>query len=170
MKHNQLADKDLGRRIISKFYLFLIIFQILTTFAFSTKITVFGRIAPEFPAKTINIALIVFLYFLYLAIKNEKIIGVFAALFFHGFFVCNALLMLITKIAIFNVEGQNSAAQLEFKIPITIAMLVINTIIIIYLFHYGYSLKKHIKLSEKCHMFKVLKTSKIYKGKKTQNK
>ena len=145
MKHNRLADKDLEKKAISKFYLFLIIFQILTPLVFSTKITVFGRIVPEFPAKTINIALIVFLYFLYLAIKNGKIIGVFAALCFHGFFIVNALFIFTIKIAIFNIERQGLAAQSEFKIPITIAMLAINIIVIIYLFRYGYLLKKTYK-------------------------
>ncbi len=125
--------KPLGIQLLSYFYLSLILLYILPLFVFSTRIVVLGRIANEAGTALVNSSSLIFLFFLYLSVKNQRKTGLFLAILFHGLFLVNNLLMLFQQPPILEIEGLKPGDYTLETFTI-IATALLNTLIIMHLY------------------------------------
>lgn len=154
MKHKALKYKELGKNIVLKLYIFLIAFHLLSPFVFSTKMTIFSKAVPQPYNTAINIFLVLFLWFLYLAIKSNRLAGFIAGIVFHGFFLFNSLYVLASGVSFFNIEGK-LAAQPPLNASLNLSACVINIAVIAYLVSYSSYLRR--KLRKKVYVFAVFR-------------
>ncbi|MDD5430165.1 MAG: hypothetical protein PHE97_05550 [Candidatus Omnitrophica bacterium] len=105
MKHKTLKNSYLEIEEVLKFYLFLMLFYALPLFAFSTRLMIFGARMPLLVSSIVHIGFIVFIYFLYLALRNKKKIGFWLSLSLHGLFLLNSFLLVFRNPAFLIIEN-----------------------------------------------------------------
>lgn len=130
-----MQDKELGAKIISNFYLFLILFYIFPLFIFSTRIAILGKTTSEFTTLFLNVFFISLLTVLYLTVKNLSRPGLWLGLSFHLVFIVNNVLMLFGKIAIFKIKGLEPGDHI-LRTPIILTSLAISIFINIGIIYY----------------------------------
>ena len=135
MKHKRLSNKELGIIILSRFYLFLIVLHMLPLCVFSTGAYLFGQKLSSFSALLAIALVIIFLYFLYDAIRHIKLIGFLSALIFQLIFVINNSQMLFGKIPLLSIKGEK-IAFLTVERPLIIVSLIVNILLSSLLVYY----------------------------------
>ncbi|MDD4182305.1 MAG: hypothetical protein PHT53_00570 [Candidatus Omnitrophica bacterium] len=143
MKHNILSSKELGIIILSRFYLFLVILHILSLCAFSTTAYLFGQKITCFSACIATMLFIVFLYFLYDAIKHMRLAGFILALIFQLFFVINNSRIFFGKTPFLDIKGEKAAFPTAEK-PIIIVSIIVNILVSSLLIYYLYMFSKKL--------------------------
>ncbi|UCG34867.1 MAG: hypothetical protein JSW17_05080 [Candidatus Omnitrophota bacterium] len=124
--------KDLGIRILAKFYIFLIFLHILPLFVFATQLNICGKVLSATNTFIINILFIGLLWFLYVEIKNIKRAGFWVALVFHSLFTVNSTFVTIGLQPILMIEGVRPVTSIWLR-PISFASIIINLGVIAYL-------------------------------------
>ena len=124
MKHNSLEHRMLGISIVLKFYICLILLYALPLFVYSTKLLFFGIKLPQLMSNLIHVGLVLFLYFLYVAIKRRRQASFFFALAFHSAFFLNGLFMLLGKPAFLIVENSYEGSLVLHPLAVWTSMVI----------------------------------------------
>ncbi|MBU2102653.1 MAG: hypothetical protein ABH865_07575 [Candidatus Omnitrophota bacterium] len=132
IERKTLIENELGLSILSKFYLFLLFFHLISPHLFYTR-TFVGTHQVGGPSLfAARAALALLLFWLYGAIKRGSARGFWCALFFHSFFLLNNLCALTRTGALVRVEGlQEGVASLGAR-PILIISTVFNSLVTLY--------------------------------------
>lgn len=141
MKRKVLSGKNLGIIILSRFYLFLAVLHLLPLYVFSTAPYLFGRKLSYFSTLSATALYIIFLYFLYDAIRRIKLAGFFLSLLFQLVFIVNTIQILFHKTPFLNIKGEKTALLITEK-PIIIISVVVNVLISSLLIYYIYIILK----------------------------
>ncbi len=128
-----MKDKQLGIKILSNFYLFLILLYILPAYLFSTQVVFLGRIISPAGQALVNGLSLLFLLFLYFSLKYRKLSGFLGAMILHLLFLLNNLLMFLEKPPILEIEGVTKG-DYQLEIFAVSGGIIINLIILVYLF------------------------------------
>ena len=128
-----MKQESFGIQILSKFYLFLMVLYALPIFVFSTRLKIFGQTLSILFSHSINVLFVIFLFFLYRFIKQQKKIGLWLASIFHTVFLINSFLIFINRVPLLKIEGTVQLIEPVFIDPILIINMVLNVIIIGYL-------------------------------------
>jgi len=128
-------------KIISFFYLFLLLFYLLTLSFFSTRLVLFSKPLSGLIAFGAHALFIIFIFLLFFFFRIRKKAGFWLALFFHVFFLANFISILFWKIPLFSLESPYPS---ETLVPTTFFLwpaIIINVGIIFYLLFCYYSAK-----------------------------
>lgn len=130
--HNSLQTKELGIYSISKFYLFLIFFCLLSYLLFSTELVVFSRSLGTTPSIALNAVFLIYLFLTYRWLGDLRRRGLWMALNLHMLFAINSVFMACYRTPIILMKGMVEGDTALVR-PFIFGSIIVNIIIMSYL-------------------------------------